>query len=168
MQNKILVAYASKSGTTAEVAEAIAEALREQGLTVEVLPVQTVTGLEEYRAVILGSGVRVGKWLPEALSFARKHQSLLAELPLAIFTVHMLLTGNDEASRNGRAAYTAPVREMLQPRAEAFFAGRIDLSRLSLIERLMTKAVKAPEADERDWAAIRQWAERLPEELGLQ
>ncbi|MGE5530648.1 MAG: flavodoxin domain-containing protein [Bacteroidota bacterium] len=167
MAGRVLVAYASKSGTTAEVAEAIAEALRAQKLSVDTLPVDSVAGLSEYSAVVLGSGVRIGKWLPQALAFARKHQSALATLPVAIFTVHMLAVGADEESRQHREAYTAAVRDIVRPRAEAFFAGRIEMSRLSLVERLMTKAVKAPEADDRDWTAIRQWSEGLPEKLGL-
>lgn len=78
----------------------------------------------------------------------------------------MLALDDSEASRERRQAYIDPVRKMLTPNAEVFFAGKVDLARLSFFERLLTKAVNAPEADLRDWKAIRSWAEGLYPTLG--
>jgi menaquinone-dependent protoporphyrinogen oxidase len=161
MAEKILVAFASKSGTTAEIAERIGACLRERELAVDVCPVGKVTSLEEYRAVVLGSGVRVGQWLPEALKFVKRFQQQLRARPVALFTVHMLAVDDSEESRRQRESYTVPIRARLTPVSEAFFAGRIELARLSFLEKLMTKAVKAPEIDARNWVAIRAGAEAV-------
>jgi len=67
MLNKILVTYASRTGSTAGVTKAIGKTLSENGLTVDVLPVQDVKDLESYRAVVAGSAIQAAKWLPEAM-----------------------------------------------------------------------------------------------------
>jgi menaquinone-dependent protoporphyrinogen oxidase len=162
MPTHLLLAYASKSGWTAEVAQRLGQDLRDQGAEVTVRPVADVTSLAGYEAVILGSGVRVGAWLPAAVAFATRYQDELRQLPTALFTVHMLATDDSPESEAKRLAYSAKARDLLAPRTEAFFAGGIALSRLSLMERLMTKAVKAAEGDGRDWDAIAAWARELP------
>lgn len=167
MPARLLIAYATKSGATAEIADAMGQTLQAAGFTVDVLPVQQVLSLTGYSAAVVGSAVRVGKWLPQALAFLRAHQEDFRHIPTAIFTVHALWVGDDEESQRNRAAYTNPVREIVSPVTEAFFAGRIELSRLSFMERLMTRAVKAVEADRRDWEAIAAWAESLSRALGL-
>ena len=163
MENRILITYASKSGWTKQIAELLGELLSEMGDSVEVLSVEAVSNLTGYRAVVVGSGVRVGKWLPQAVNFIKSNRSQLREMPTALFTVHMLGLDDSDESIARRRAYTAPVLEMLTPVAEAFFAGGIDSSRVSFIERLMIKAVKAPEGDCCDPEAIRSWAQEVHE-----
>ena len=90
MAGKILVAYATRAGSTTEAAQAIAEALRalySWGDTVDVLPVKAVNDLSPYRAVIAGSAIRMGHWLPEAVDFVTKNQAELAKVPVAFFLV---------------------------------------------------------------------------------
>jgi menaquinone-dependent protoporphyrinogen oxidase len=70
-------------------------------------------------------------------------------------------TGSDEASMAARAAYTAPVRQLLPEAGEVFFAGAIALDKLSLLDRLMVNMVKSPVGDFRDWPAIRGWAQGI-------
>lgn len=161
MSKKILVTYASKAGSTAEIAGAIAETLSQFGVAVDLRPVKAVESLEDYQAVVLGSAIRIGQWLSEAKSFVEEHQTRLANMPVAIFSAHMENLGGDEASLQARQAYTAPVRAMLAPVSETFFAGKIDLSRLSFIERTMAKMMKAVNEDKRDWEAIRAWASEI-------
>ena len=166
METRILVAYASKSGTAAEVAQAVGRALPGKSVAVDVRPAQEVSSLDGYQAVVIGSGVRLGRWLPQAVEFVRKHEAQLRQVSTALFTVHMLWIDDSETSRRNRQAYSAPVREIITPKTEAFFAGRIEMARLSFMERVMTKAVRAPEADSRDRDAIRAWAEGLLSALG--
>jgi menaquinone-dependent protoporphyrinogen oxidase len=87
MNQKILIAYATQAGSTAEIAEEIGDVLIAKGIAVDVLPVREVRNLSPYRAVIVGSAVRVGKWQPEAVKFVARHQTRLAEIPTAFFTV---------------------------------------------------------------------------------
>lgn len=166
MAPRVLVAYASKSGTTAEVAASLADLLQTRGLAAEVRPAREVADLTGYQAVVIGSGVRLGRWLPEALAFVSRHQAALQALPTAFFTVHLLATDDSPASVAQRSGYTAAARALVAPVAEGFFAGRLELSRLSLLERLMTRAAKATVGDFRDAAALAAWAEALPGQLG--
>ncbi len=167
MENKILVAYASKSGTTVEVAEAIGQALCAQGATVDVRPVKSVTSLDGYRAVVAGSAIRMGAWLPEAVKFVETNQARLQQVPTAIFTVHLQALDDSQESQKQRETYIEPLRKLFTPGQAGFFAGRMDFSKLSLFERTISKAMKAQEEDKRDWDKIRAWAEGLLPALGV-
>lgn len=167
MTNKILVTYASRSGTTAEIAEAIRKTLTETGADVDVIPMQEVTDLRPYQAVIAGSAIRAGRWLPEAVQFIRTHQSTLRHKPFAMYTVCITLAMSEaEQYRQAVAGWTAPVRAMVPPLSEGLFAGRLDFNRLPFNwETLKLRATVAlgifPRGDRRDWNAIRTWTERL-------
>lgn len=161
LNGKILVAYASRCGSTADIARAIAEDLKRRAPAVDLRSADKVATLAGYNAVVLGSAVRFGHWLPEAVDFVRAHQAELKRVPTAFFTVHMLNTGPDDAARKARLAYLDPVHAVMKPSAEVFFAGRMDLSRLSFTERLLCKVVKGRDADLRDWPAIHAWAQSV-------
>jgi menaquinone-dependent protoporphyrinogen oxidase len=92
MSNKILVTYASRFGSTTGVAEAIGKTLAEQGVRVEVLPMKEVIDLAAYQAVVAGSAINGGEWLPEALQFVQAHQAELRNKPFAAFLVCMTLS----------------------------------------------------------------------------
>ena len=158
---KTLIAYASKCGSTGEVADAIANVLCDQGVDVDVKLAEEVTSLDGYDRVIIDSAVRMGGWLSDALNFVKAQQATLAQLPTVIFSVHTSNVGDDEASLQARAAYTAPVHQLITPQAEAFFAGKMELARLSLMDRMIVKAMKGQDQDLRDWDAIRAWARTL-------
>ena len=161
MTQKILVTYATRAGSTAEIAAAIGETLAARGFSVEVKPVKHVASLSEYQVVVLGSAIRMGSWLPEMVKFIQGNQSALDALPTALFTVHMLNAGEGEDSRAARAAYTAPIRALLPDAPEAFFSGVMDFSRLSFLDRFIAKMVKAGESDQRDWEKVRAWANTI-------
>jgi menaquinone-dependent protoporphyrinogen oxidase len=129
---------------------------------VDVKPVKEKPPLNGYQAVILGSAIRMGNWLPEAVEFVKANQEALNATPIALFTVHMLNTGDDETSRANRLAYLDAVRPLLDHSEEVYFAGRMDFSKLSFLDRIIAKMVKAEEADRRDWVRIRNW---VPEVL---
>jgi len=156
-ERKALVAYASRCGSTADIARAIADDLNQRGFAVTMQSVAKAGRVAGYDAVVLGSAVRYGHWLPEAVDFVRAHASELKRVPTAFFTVHMMNTGQEEASRKARLGYLEPVHAIMRPNAEIFFAGRMDMSRLSFTERLLCKVMKGHDADLRDWAAIHAW-----------
>jgi menaquinone-dependent protoporphyrinogen oxidase len=165
MSKKILVAYATRTGSTGEVADAIARRLCEAGLSAEVRPVAEVASLEGYSGAILGSAVRYSAWLPEMTDFLVTNRGALAAMPVAFFTMHMLALGDDPAAVVERTNYTAQALQQVTPVAEAFFAGKIDPSRLSFVDRLAVRLVKSPVGDRRDWTVIGDWADGLAPRL---
>jgi menaquinone-dependent protoporphyrinogen oxidase len=163
MSKRVLVAYATRAGSTIEVAGAVADSLRERGFEVDVEGVKAEPSVAGYDAVVIGSAIRFGGWLPEAIYFIRANQKALRKLPVAIFTVHILNLGDDEDSRSNREAYLSAVRPLVAPVAEAFFAGKGDLARLNIFERKIFEVVGAPVGDLRDWKKVRGWAEEILE-----
>jgi len=165
VKKRVLVIYATRAGSTGEVAQVISERLCAQGFDAEVLPVDAVKSLAGFQAVVLGSAIRYSAWLPEMNKFIEAHQAELSRLPSALFTLHMQALGDDAASRDARAGYTKTVHAFVAPRDEVFFAGKIDPATLSFFERLAVKMVKSPVGDKRDWDRIGQWADGLGSKL---
>lgn len=166
MNDRILVTYASRTGSTAGVAEAIGRALAEGGAPVDVLPMQDVTDLSPYRAVVAGSAIQGGQWLPEAVQFVRTHQAALKQKPFAAFLVCMTLAMKNPQYRQTVATWLQPVRGLVSPVSEGCFAGALDISKVpSFVERLKFRLSVAAgvwsEGDHRDWDAIRAWAVEL-------
>ena len=166
MSNKILVTYASRAGSTAGVAGAIGRTLAETGLQVELLPMHDVADLAPYRAVVAGSAIRGGKWLPEAMRFIQTNQVALIRKPCAVFLVCLTLAMGNGKYRQEVAAWMEPVRQLLRPVSEGLFAGAMDTARLPWTpnELLMRGAVACgafPRGDHRDWDAIHAWAANL-------
>lgn len=128
----------------------------------DVKSVKDEPGLSGYDAVIMGSAINMGQWLPEAVKFVEANQAELGEMPVALFTVHMRNVGDDEASRSARHAYLDAIRPMLNDAEEVYFEGKMDFSCLSFLNRLIARVVGATEADNRDWDKIRAW---MPEVL---
>lgn len=166
MNNRILVTYATRAGSTVEVAAAIGETLGARGFSVDVKPVKENPQVDGYQAVLVGSAIRFGQWLPEAVEFVKNNQQALNRVPVALFTVHIMNLGDDEQSRGNRMAYLSAVRPLIKPVDEVFFPGEIDPARLSFLERLIGQIVKSPVGDFRDWDKIRGWANAVLTEAG--
>ncbi|HEX6383586.1 MAG TPA: flavodoxin domain-containing protein [Anaerolineae bacterium] len=167
MNERILVTYASRTGTTAGVAEAIGETLAEGGAQVDVLPMEDVEDLAPYRAVVAGSAIQGGQWLPEAMQFVQTHRAELVRKPFAAFLVCMTLAmPNAEKYRQSVAEWMKPVRALVRPVSEGLFAGALDISKVpSFGDRLKFRLSVAfgawSEGDHRDWNAIRAWSADL-------
>jgi menaquinone-dependent protoporphyrinogen oxidase len=164
MTDKILVTYATRAGSTAGVAEAIGRALAAGGAEADVRPMAEVDDVSGYRAVVAGSAIQAHEWLPEAMQFLRRHQPALRERPFAAFLVCMTLTMRDPRAREFVTTWLDPVRALVRPVSEGFFAGALDLRKVpSLVDRLKfwvsVRLGVWSAGDHRDWGAIRSWAE---------
>jgi len=165
--NKILVAYASRAGSTAEVAEAIGKTLAEGGALVEVRPMEEVEDLTPYRAVVAGSAIQNKQWLPEAMQFMETHQTALAQKPFAAFLVCMTLAmKNADKYRRFVKDFLKPVSALVKPVSEGLFAGVLDISKVPSASdrfkfRLSVLFGVWTEGDHRDWEAIRSWTESI-------
>ena len=131
MSDKILVTYASRTGSTAGVAEAIGDTLAESGAEVDVRPMQDVKDVAPYRAVVAGSAIQGRQWLPEAMQFMRAFRAPLAQKPFAAFSVCMTLAmRNGEKYRPDVADWLMPVRSLVRPVSEGLFAGALDIGKI--------------------------------------
>ena len=161
MDTDVLVAYATKHGSTEEVARAIADTLVAYGRTVDVQPADRVGELAEYRAVVLGAPLYMGRWHGEAHRFLRKHRRELESRPLAVFA----LGPTDATEKSWAGARTqlehALAKSPVEPVAVELFGGAV------APEKLRFPFNRVPAADVRDWEAIRAWAEALPALLAL-
>jgi menaquinone-dependent protoporphyrinogen oxidase len=171
MSEKILVTYASRTGSTVGVAETIGKTLSTQGAQVDVLPMQQVIDLSSYTAVVAGSAIQAGKWLPEAMQFIQAHRTALAAKPFAAFLVCMTLAmKGSEKYRPFVADMMQPVRSLVRPVGEGLFAGVLDLGKVPTFGdkvkfRLSVAMGVWTQGDHRDWTAIRSWAETLGPQL---
>jgi menaquinone-dependent protoporphyrinogen oxidase len=159
--NKILVTYATRAGSTFEVAVLVAEVLRTTGATVDVRYVRAVHELKGYDAVVIGSAIRMGQWLPEAVEFVKAHREALSHLPTAYFLVSGFLREDTPEMRQRALAYLDPVRTILEPTSIGLFAGKMDYSKMDWIDRSIAEAVSSSQGDWRNWETIRNWAHDL-------
>ncbi|HVN53044.1 MAG TPA: flavodoxin domain-containing protein [Anaerolineaceae bacterium] len=157
---RVLVAYATRAGSTAQTAVRMGELLAKRGLRVDVQPVAGVTDLAPYSAVVAGSGIRSGAVLPELLTFLQNNQAALQQKPLGLFILCMTLASDTEANRKTVSAYLDPVRAVVKPASEGLFAGVMDMGKLILLERLAIMAMAAPSGDFRNWDQINAWTEK--------
>ena len=171
MKNKILITYASRTGSTQGVAEAIAKIYSENGISVDLQSMQEVKDLTAYQAVVAGSAIQNRQWLPEAMRFLQTHRAALAQKPVATFTLCMTLAmKNGEKNRPDIMQWLAPVRRIAHPVSQGVFAGVLDISKIpSFSDRLKFRLSVLfgvwSEGDHRDWDAIHAWADELPAKL---
>jgi menaquinone-dependent protoporphyrinogen oxidase len=168
MKKNILVTYASKYGATKEIAQKIAEVLRQAGLQVDVFPVDSTLDLTPYTAIVLGSAVYVGKWQKEAVSFLQSHEKTLAGLPVWLFSSGPTGEGDPVKLVEGLRfpAALQPLMDRIHPRDIAVFHGHINRDMLNFIEKWAIKSlVKKPFGDFRDWNAITAWATTIAKAL---
>ena len=156
----VLVTYASRHHATAQMAQAIAEVLREPAEalstpTVDVRAVDDVDALDHYDAVVLGSSVYMGRWLKLARRFARENAAEFAARPLWMFSSGPI---GEPLAPTAEAIDVMTLAESLGARGSRIFAGRLRTAELGLGERATARLVHAANGDYRAWDEIRAWA----------
>lgn len=166
--SKVLVAYATKSGSATEIARRIGAKLAEAGAQVDVKPVEDKPDPSGYDAVVVGSGVRIGSWHKRAKEWVAANDRPLKGKPVAFFTVCMTMT--EEGKEDEVRAYTdALTKESgVEPVDVGLFAGWFVPKKFSWLERTIMSKMGAPEGDHRDFAAAEAWAAKTAGQLGLQ
>lgn len=163
MTSHVLVAYGSKHGSTAEIAEAIAVAMRETGLEAEARPAGEVSGLTGYDAAVVGSGVYGGRWAGDARTFVRRERKALRAMPTWLFC-----SGPTGGSPDADAAVQSAGPGVMDPsmrkvdvgaRGYATFAGKVGDGVGGPFERFV------PKGDWRDFEQITAWGRQIAAEL---
>jgi menaquinone-dependent protoporphyrinogen oxidase len=170
MNGRVLVAFASKHGATAEIAQAIGQAIGETGLAVDVRPAREVRALDEYSAVIVGSAVQMGRWQGDALDFVRRFERDLKVRPTWLFSSGP--TGGSAEADAGVARALASPDAVPPPKDIAKRAARIDARGHATFPGKVGAGVGGifekwvPKGDWRDFDAIKAWARGIGTELG--
>jgi menaquinone-dependent protoporphyrinogen oxidase len=160
---RVLVAVASRHGSTYEIAEQIGRTLEERELDVVVAPVEEVEDVGRYGAVVLGSAVYVGKWLEPARRFVDAHAAELAARPTWLFSSGPI--GTPAKPEPDKAVEVDKVLASTGAREHRIFAGKLDRSQLGLGERMVVRAVGAEEGDFRQLDEVAAWASTIAREL---
>ncbi|WP_329241474.1 flavodoxin domain-containing protein [Streptomyces sp. NBC_01478] len=162
MPTSVLVAYGTTNGSTAQIAEAVADVLRKAGLTADLLPARSVLDVRPYGAVVLGSGLYAGRWHRDARRFLSRHGRQLAERPLWLFS-----SGPLDASASERDI--PPVRGVrramarLEARGHVTFGGCLEEGAKGRIAQSIVRNGKG--GDFRNFTEIEEWAARIADEL---
>ncbi|MFF9815267.1 flavodoxin domain-containing protein [Streptomyces sp. NPDC014006] len=162
MTGTVLVTYGTTNGSTAGIAEAVADVLRKEGLTVESLPARSVASVTPYDAVVVGGGLYAGRWHKDARRFVRRHRAQLAERPVWFFS-----SGPLDASASERDI--PPVRGVqramirLDVQDHVTFGGRLEEGAKGRVAGMILRSGKG--GDFRDFSAIEAWAEGVAQAL---
>ncbi|MGY1499597.1 flavodoxin domain-containing protein [Streptomyces sp. QTS52] len=158
MLTKVLVAYGTTNGSTARIAETIAEVLRKEGVSAEAVPARSVTNVESYDAVVVGGGLYAGRWHKDARRFVRRHGRTLAGRPLWFFS-----SGPLDASASERDIPPVPgvKRAMvrLDAREHVTFGGCLEEGAKGFVARKIVSSGKG--GDFRDFDQVEAWAARI-------
>ena len=168
---RVLVAFASRSGSTAEIADRIAERIRASGIDTDCISVTDHPLISAYDAFVIGSSVYVGRWEKDARAFIDAHAETLASHPTWLFssgplgTEPTLENGEDKLSGAVEAGEVERLTAAVHPRGHVVFFGAFHADRAAFgirMFRLLPAARKLlEEGDFRDWAAIERWGDEI-------
>lgn len=168
MADKILVAYGTKYGATAEIADAIATTLREAGFGVDLHRAREVRSFDGYRAVVLGSAVYMARWRPDALRLLRRQRAVLARSDVWLFSSGPVgeQTGEDDekADRWLRPKRVQALAKEIGVQEHVVFGGKVAEDG-GMMRRNMAKGTPEELRDRRDWDAIRAWATKIAQTI---
>lgn len=163
MNMHILISVASRYGATAEMAEALGERLRVHGHDVTVVAPEAVADLHGVDAVVLASGVYMGRWLRPARSLVKRLTAELSQRP-----VWLLSSGpvGDSGNPEPQPLDLGRLMERTQARGHVVLPGKLDRANLRMRDKAVIGALHVPDGDYRDWYAVRAFADQINAELG--
>jgi len=168
MHKKILVTYASRSGSTQAVAQTVGEELVNLGAEVDLRFLLDVKHVENYDAIIIGAPLRSGKWLPEATRFVYSHQPQLRKKSVAYFVVCMTLHNDTPKNQQKVLSALETASDYVKPIDIGLFAGNLNRKNMpSWWGRIVTKLSGLPEGDYRNFPLIRRWGITVGKKIGL-
>lgn len=156
---RVLVTAASKHGSTEEIGHAIVEELDRRGIVADFLVPEAVRDVEGFGAVVIGSGVYAGHWLPPGRDLVDRLGPALRERAVWLFSSGPV--GSPEPKPDGDPADVAELLATSGAREHVVFAGRIRREDLGFAERAIVRALRVPDGDFRDWVAIDAWAGQI-------
>jgi menaquinone-dependent protoporphyrinogen oxidase len=162
MIDSCLIAYATRSGSTQDIAEEMANIVRQNGAQVDVKPVRDVKSLDGYDAVILGTAIHIGHPLPEMTHFVRHYRQPLSAIPTVLYAVCMTMSQDTPENRTRALSFLTPITDWITPVSIGLFGGVMDYDKLNVFFRWAfsrSKDKSMAEGDFRDWDAIRIWAD---------
>lgn len=171
---KVLVAYATKYGSTKGIAEFIADKLRQAEMQAEARHVGEVRNPGDYNAFVIGSAIYMFHWLKEAKEFVMRNRAILANRPVWLFSSGPLGTETKDAQGRDLRVVTEPkeigeLREIIKPRDHRVFFGVLDSSKLGFAHQMICKMPAVREAltegDFRDWNDIEAWVNGIAQVL---
>ena len=154
----VLVAVASKHGSSLEIGQVIEATLHSAGFDVDMKRTEAVTSLDGYDAAVLGSGVYMGHWMRAARELIDDHEAELQAMPVWLFSSGPV---GDPLSPLENPAEVAAVVKRIGARGHRLFAGKIDGSELRVAEKALIALVRAEHGDFRPWSEISEWAESI-------
>jgi menaquinone-dependent protoporphyrinogen oxidase len=166
MAASVLVAYATRYGSTQEVAEAVAATLQESGLEVDLQPLRHVQSIDQYRAIVIGAPLYMFRWHKDALNFLTRYHTTLTTKPVAIFALGPF-HADEKEFQSAREQLDKELAKFpwLTPAAIEIFGGKFDPEELTFPHNLVPALKKMPASDVRDWIAIRAWASNLAAQI---
>jgi menaquinone-dependent protoporphyrinogen oxidase len=168
MSEPILVAYATRSGSTAEVAQAITADFREQGIVAELHPAKEVLALQEFGALVLCVPLYLGRFHADARRFLSAHRAAISQMPVALIVLGPVQQeANDWAGARSQLEKQLARHPWLAPVACEIVGGRFDPALLGFPYTMLPALKKMPASDTRDWTAIHALARKLPAKLRL-
>ena len=167
MTARILVAYASRKGSTAGIAQAIGKELTLEGYTVDVSELKSVTSLAGYNAVVIGAPVYTGKVTGDVAAFVSTNKDELSRVPVAGFVTGIAPVFPKTGEVKGFTDQLVTALSPVLPVAVTMFAGTLDAGKMNLVERSLTRLMKVPTGDFRDWDALAAWAKTLAGKMGV-
>ncbi len=162
MSASVLVAYATRYGSTREVAETVAATLRESGLEVDLEQLRQVHSVDQYRAIVIGAPLYMFRWHKDALNFLSRYHTALTTRPVAIFALGPFHADKKEF-QGAREQLDKELEKFpwLTPATIEIFGGKFDPEKLTFPHNLVPALKKMPASDVRDWTVIRAWANDL-------